>query len=85
MTKAYIPSDSTAGQTAAASLFFRTPCCESKFIISYSYEGSAYLQEQVVEGFECDSCDNMWYADGSPSLIHSTEENEDGWKPAFMF
>lgn len=71
----------------AAAMAIRTPCCGALFDIAYTYEGPAYMQEQVVDGFECaaDGCDNIWFADGHPSWIRSEAPDEYGYRPIFVF
>lgn len=74
-------------QEQAAQMVLRTPCCSERFLIDYVYEGVPYMQEQVVEAFECagKGCDNSWYADGSPSMVRSTTADESGCRQMFFF
>ena len=74
-------------QEQAARMALRTPCCGARFSIDYVYEGLPYMQEQVVDGFECtgEGCDNSWYADGSPSMIRSTTADESGYREAHFY
>jgi hypothetical protein len=89
-----IPADEEAGRKAAAQFAFTTPCCNAPFHTDYRFEGRPYMQEQVVDAFECtgtrddgEHCDNAWFADGSPSMIRATEESADlpGYRPYFFF
>lgn len=43
-----------------------TPCHDLPPILTYGYEGRAYLQERVLDGYMCpaERCLNGWDADG---------------------
>lgn len=71
----------------ASRMAMRTPCCGARFHIDYAYEGRPYMEEQVVESFEClaDGCDNTWYADGTASMIRATVTDEAGNRESFFF
>lgn len=69
----------------AQRMAMRTPCCAAPYVVSYEYEGRPFLQEQVVEAYECTGCDNTWFADGSPWMIWSTSPDDTGCRQMHTF
>ncbi|APX31879.1 hypothetical protein BH708_03115 [Brachybacterium sp. P6-10-X1] len=71
----------------ASRMTMRTPCCGASYFIHYEYVGRPYMSEQVVDSFECaaDGCDNVWFADGTPSMIRSTVPDDSGCRQVFWF
>lgn len=71
----------------ASHMAMRTPCCNVPYGVDYVYEGRPYMQEQVVDSFDCsaDGCDNTWRSDGSPWMIFSETADESGHREMFIF
>lgn len=44
-----------------------TPCCGATFYPHLGYEGTGYLEYQVVDGYLCNGvgCNNEWEQDGT--------------------
>ncbi len=42
----------------------RCPECGGSLWVELAWEGMAYLQSQVVDGFYCDECDAEWDKQG---------------------